>query len=49
MIVNIDAGRLFDPLADYLEKSGLPVFRRCDRAVSFMKNWWLFKELCPGG
>jgi acyl-CoA synthetase (NDP forming) len=38
MIVNIDAGRLFDPLADYLEKSGLPVFRRCDRAVSFMKK-----------
>jgi hypothetical protein len=38
MIVNIDAGRLFDPLADYLEKNGLPVFRRCDRAVSLMKK-----------
>jgi len=39
MIVNIDAGRLFDPLADYLEKNGLPVFRRCDRAVSFLRRY----------
>ncbi|MDD8020818.1 MAG: acetate--CoA ligase family protein [Acidobacteriota bacterium] len=39
MIVNIDAGQLFDPLAEYLEKNGLPVFRRSDRAVNFMKKF----------
>jgi len=37
-VVNIDAGRLYDPLGEHLEKNGLPVFRRCDRAVRFMRK-----------
>ncbi len=39
LIVNIDAGELYDPLAAYLEDHGLPVFRRCDRAVSFLRRF----------
>jgi acyl-CoA synthetase (NDP forming) len=38
LVVNIDAGRLYDPLADELEKAGLPVFRRCDDAVKFLRK-----------
>lgn len=38
-VVNIDAGRLYDPLAEYLENSGLPVFRRCDEAVKFLRKF----------
>lgn len=37
-VVNIDAGRLYDPLCQHLENNGLPVFRRCDRAVRFMRK-----------
>jgi acyl-CoA synthetase (NDP forming) len=36
-VINIDAGRLYNPLADYLEQSGLPVFRRSDEAVKFLR------------
>lgn len=39
LVVNIDAGRLYDPLAEYLEKSGIPVFRRCDQATKFMRQY----------
>ncbi|MBP8601095.1 MAG: acetate--CoA ligase family protein [Candidatus Saccharicenans sp.] len=39
MVVNIDAGQLYDPLAEYLEDNGLPVFRRCDRALAFLKRF----------
>jgi acyl-CoA synthetase (NDP forming) len=39
LIINIDAGELYDPLAAYLEDHGLPVFRRCDRAVSFLRRF----------
>ncbi|MGQ9801267.1 MAG: acetate--CoA ligase family protein [Candidatus Saccharicenans sp.] len=38
LVVNIDAGRWYDPLAEHLEKSGLPVFRCCDQAVRFMRK-----------
>jgi len=38
-VVNIDAGRLYDPLAEHLEKSGVPVFRRCDEAVKFLRKF----------
>lgn len=38
-VVNIDAGRLYDALCDYLEKNGVPVFRNCDRAVRFMRKY----------
>ncbi|MBC7364018.1 MAG: acetate--CoA ligase family protein [Candidatus Aminicenantes bacterium] len=39
LVVNIDAGRLYDPLCDYLEKSGLLVFRNCDEAVCFLRKY----------
>lgn len=35
-VVNLDAGRPYFPLADMLEKNGVPVFFKCDRAVAFM-------------
>ncbi|MDH7494298.1 MAG: hypothetical protein QHH44_10450, partial [Candidatus Saccharicenans sp.] len=38
LVVNIDAGRWYDPLAEHLEKAGLPVFRSCDQAVRFMRK-----------
>lgn len=38
LVVNIDAGRWYDPLAEHLEKSGLPVFRSCDQAMRFMRK-----------
>ncbi len=34
----LDAGPLYDPLADYLETCGLPVFRRIDEALLFLKK-----------
>ena len=37
VVVNIDAGALYDPLADHLEKAGIPVFRRADEAVRFLR------------
>jgi acyl-CoA synthetase (NDP forming) len=37
VVVNIDAGRLYDPLADHLESAGIPVFRRADEALRFLR------------
>lgn len=37
-VVNIDAGSLYDPLCEYLEKSGIPVFRSCDQALRLMRK-----------
>ena len=37
VVVNIDAGRLYDPMADALEQAGVPVFRRSDDAVQFLR------------
>jgi len=39
LVVNIDAGRLYDPLAEYLEESGIPVFRRSDQATKFLRQY----------
>lgn len=39
IIVNIDAGALYDPLAAYLEKAGIPVFRRADEALRFLRMY----------
>ena len=36
-VVNIDAGTLYDPMADQLEDAGVPVFRRADEAVRFLR------------
>ncbi len=38
MAVCIDAGRDYDPMAEMLEAAGLPVFRRSDEAVRFMRR-----------
>jgi acyl-CoA synthetase (NDP forming) len=35
-VVNIDAGPLYDPLAQMLEQAGLAVFRRSDEALRFL-------------
>ena len=36
VVVNIDAGSLYDPLARMLEGEGIPVFRRSDEALGFL-------------
>ncbi len=35
-VVNLDAGVLYDPLAEMLEDAGIPVFRRVDDALRFL-------------
>jgi acyl-CoA synthetase (NDP forming) len=39
LVVNIDAGALYDPLANMLEEAGLPVFRRADEALRFLAQF----------
>jgi acyl-CoA synthetase (NDP forming) len=39
VVVNIDAGELYTPLADHLEQAGMPVFRRADEAVRFLRTY----------
>ncbi len=39
VVVNIDAGEVYDPLADFLEGEGLPVFRRADDAMRFLRDY----------
>jgi hypothetical protein len=39
VVVNIDAGELYTPLADVLEAAGVPVFRRADEAVRFLRAY----------
>jgi len=38
-VVSIDAGRIYDPLADKLEEAFIPVFRKCDEAVVFLRKY----------
>ncbi len=38
-VVSIDAGVLYDPLADLLQEAGIPVFRDCDAAVKFLRKF----------
>jgi acyl-CoA synthetase (NDP forming) len=38
-VVCIDAGELYTPLAVFLENSGIPVFRRADEAVRFLRTY----------
>ena len=38
-VVSIDAGELYTPLAVFLENSGIPVFRRSDEAVRFLREY----------
>jgi acyl-CoA synthetase (NDP forming) len=39
VVVNIDAGALYDPFADILEGAGIPVFRRSDEALRFLRRF----------
>ncbi|MCX6569563.1 MAG: hypothetical protein NT147_11040, partial [Candidatus Aminicenantes bacterium] len=39
VVVNIDAGELYTPLAGFLERAGIPVFRRADEAVRFLRTY----------
>jgi acyl-CoA synthetase (NDP forming) len=39
LIVNIDAGELYDPLCELLDEAGIPVFRRSDEALRFMRRF----------
>jgi len=39
VVVNIDSGELYTPLAEFLEASGVPVFRRADEAVRFLRDY----------
>ncbi len=39
MVVVIDSGALYDPMAEALENGGLPVFRAADRAVRALRAW----------
>jgi len=38
-VVNIDAGASYDPMASQLEDAGIPVFRRVDEAVQFLRKF----------
>jgi acyl-CoA synthetase (NDP forming) len=38
-VVNVDGGFEYDPLVAHLEDGGLPVFRRCDEAVAFLRRF----------
>lgn len=43
-VVCLDAGEIYDPLAVYLEKGGVPVFRRVDEALHFLAKFvYLYK------
>jgi len=44
LVVAIDSGALFDPLADAMQAGGLPVFRSADRAVRALARWVDVKE-----
>jgi acyl-CoA synthetase (NDP forming) len=39
VVVNLDAGELYTPLAGFLERAGVPVFRRADEAVRFLRAY----------
>ncbi|MBD3415002.1 MAG: hypothetical protein GF421_11295 [Candidatus Aminicenantes bacterium] len=39
MVVSIDAGKIYDPLVDRLEEAFVPVFRKSDEAVFFMRRF----------
>jgi acyl-CoA synthetase (NDP forming) len=47
LVACIDAGELYTPLAAFLESSGIPVFRRADEAVRFLRAY-VGHKLGPG-
>ena len=38
-VVNVDAGTVYDPLCDLLDEAGIPVFRRSDEALRFLRRY----------
>jgi len=38
-VVSIDSGTLYLPMKEFLEAGGIPVFRRCDEAVVFLRKF----------
>jgi len=38
-VVSIDSGRPYLPMKELLENEGVPVFRRCDEAVAFLRRY----------
>jgi acyl-CoA synthetase (NDP forming) len=43
MVVSLDAGEIYQPMADLLEQEGIPVFRRSDEAVKFLRKYVEFE------
>jgi acyl-CoA synthetase (NDP forming) len=39
MVVSLDAGEIYQPMADLLEQEGIPVFRRSDEATKFLRKY----------
>ncbi len=39
----IDAGRLYEPMAETMEKGGLPIFRTCDAAVTTLAKYTRYR------
>ncbi len=46
-VVNIDAGELYTPLAEFLEREGIPVFRRADEALRFLRAYVAHMSRAP--
>jgi len=38
-VVNVDAGKVYDPLCELLDEAGIPVFRRSDEALRFLRKY----------
>ena len=38
-VVTIDAGKVYDPLCELLDEAGIPVFRRADEALRFLRKY----------
>jgi acyl-CoA synthetase (NDP forming) len=38
-VVNIDAGKVYDPMCELLEEAGIPIFRRSDEALRFLRRF----------
>ena len=48
VVMNIDAGALYDPMAQMLEQAGVAVFRRSDEALSFLEKLVLVRRRAAG-
>jgi|Deesub1362B_J571_1020462.scaffolds.fasta_scaffold00042_29 acyl-CoA synthetase (NDP forming) len=47
IVINLDAGELYQPLVDFFQAEGLPVFRKADEATRFLQRYlsfWLNKQ-----